>query len=465
MDEQFDNQLNNRIREVFENFEDTTADESWILLRKKFLKKEKDRGIIWLWLGAAAAILLLALGIGTWVNLKKDQPVKLSYKPGKPYHPQNKPANKNENNSAQKQEALTGVYPGKTGIAANTTPQNKLKSAVNNTIAIQAVNKNTAAQPASNNTDAEKNATTLEPGNKTAIVDNKSAPSPALVNDTSNNNTINNAVATTTVPDKPATSPGLPFLPDKPVAANGQKAFKPVNKDNSTPKIHFSLYEATYFNYAKGSDNRVNIGAGVTSDIKLTNNLMLSTGVAIAQNTLNYAYQVPAQTNQQGYAVANTTPFNSTSKSPANTASYAIPVLKSSDAQLVGLDIPVNLKYEFNPQKNNSFISVGLSSGTFINESYNYQYNYSNNAAFSSTTQQTQTQSTASSFSNFYFAKTLNVSFGLGYSLGKNHLIVEPFLKYPLQGLGSQQIRFGAAGLNLKFDFMAPPKMQLIRWY
>jgi hypothetical protein len=464
MDEQFDNQLNNRIREVFENFEDTTADESWVLLRKKFPQKEKDPGIIWLWLGAVAAMLLLALGIGTWVNLTKDQPVKLSYKPIKPYHHQNKPANKNEITPVQKQDALTGVYPGKTGIAGYTPAQNKVKSAINNTAAIQTANKNTAAQPASNNI-GPANTIAVEPGDKTTIVNNKPVPSPALVNDTSNTDAIhNNTIATVTAP-APSISPGLPFLADKPIAKNEQKAFKPVNKDNSSQKIHFSLYEATYFNYAKGSDNRVNIGAGVTSDIKLTNNLKLSTGVAIAQNTLNYAYQVPAQTNQQGYAIPNTTSFNSVSKSTSNAASYAIPVLKSSDAQLVGLDIPINLKYEFNPQKNNSFISVGLSSGTFINESYNYQYNYSNNAAFSSTTQQTQTQSTATSFSNFYFAKTLNVSFGLGYSLGKNHLIVEPFLKYPLQGLGSQQIRFGAAGLNLKFDFMAPPKMQLIRWY
>jgi hypothetical protein len=46
----------------------------------------------------------------------------------------------------------------------------------------------------------------------------------------------------------------------------------------------------------------------------------------------------------------------------------------------------------------------------------------------------------------------LNLSFGLTYPVGKNHLVVEPFLKYPLQGLGEQQIRFGAGGLNLKFN-------------
>jgi len=39
--------------------------------------------------------------------------------------------------------------------------------------------------------------------------------------------------------------------------------------------------------------------------------------------------------------------------------------------------------------------------------------------------------------------------------LGKNHLVIEPFLKYPLNGLGDQHILFGSGGINLKFNFDA----------
>jgi hypothetical protein len=47
----------------------------------------------------------------------------------------------------------------------------------------------------------------------------------------------------------------------------------------------------------------------------------------------------------------------------------------------------------------------------------------------------------------------------MGYPLGKsNRLIIEPFLKYPLAGLGAQQIHFGAGGLNLKINFKASKK-------
>ena len=41
MDDQLDNDLRDRIREVFDNYEDTTADEGWLLLRERFPVQEK----------------------------------------------------------------------------------------------------------------------------------------------------------------------------------------------------------------------------------------------------------------------------------------------------------------------------------------------------------------------------------------------------------------------------------------
>ena len=70
MDERWDNDLRKRIKEVFDNYEDTSADEGWQLLREKYPEKAKRRIAAWLWLGSAAALLLLFLGI-------------LWYRPGK----------------------------------------------------------------------------------------------------------------------------------------------------------------------------------------------------------------------------------------------------------------------------------------------------------------------------------------------------------------------------------------------
>ena len=116
------------------------------------------------------------------------------------------------------------------------------------------------------------------------------------------------------------------------------------------------------------------------------------------------------------------------------------------------MDVPLNLKYEFNPQKSDAYFSAGLSSGTFINETYKSQY--SSQTYFSSSVPQTQGETTSKSFNSFYFAKMVNVAVGIGYPVGRNRIILEPFLKYPLDGLGSQNIKFGAGGINLKFNFV-----------
>ena len=49
MDDQLDNDLKNRIRDVFDNYEDEHADEGWLLLREKYPEKAKRRAVAWLW--------------------------------------------------------------------------------------------------------------------------------------------------------------------------------------------------------------------------------------------------------------------------------------------------------------------------------------------------------------------------------------------------------------------------------
>ena len=106
------------------------------------------------------------------------------------------------------------------------------------------------------------------------------------------------------------------------------------------------------------------------------------------------------------------------------------------------------------PKKNDTYISAGLSSGTFIDESYTYHYSYPTRQSLAP-----PDATTHQSFNSFYFARTLNLAFGVGYPFGKsNRLIIEPFFKYPLDGLGSQQIRFGAGGVNLKLNFQPSKK-------
>jgi hypothetical protein len=409
---------------------------------------------VWLWRVAAAAIIILALGIGTWINYQNKDRETIANKPSKIER-----FEKNKDQVAKKivpdavidsAEYPNYISPGKKTIA---------KQPIIKPYILPKVNR---IYPADNAIPKSALDNTVKP-----ILDNyanTSLPANVTPDQTITNNTpilikdsVVNKPDQSIAKQQPVNPAVLPKTNSYTLQDN--QPIAPIT-DNEK-KVKFGVYAATYFNYAKGSENQINMGVGFTSDIKISKKVKLSTGVAIAQNSLNYFNQPSAVPQNLLNNVAMTSNTLGTASAYNFTTAANTPTIKNYNALLVGLDIPLNLKYEFNPQKSRSYIVVGLSSGTFINESYTYNFNtpsYGAGLVLTTKEQQPQSQTTKNSFNDFYFAKTLNISFGIGYPLGKNHLIIEPFLKYPLAGLGAQQIHFGAGGVNLKFDFQSSSK-------
>jgi len=481
MDDQLDEELKNRIREVFDNIEEPSADEGWLLLREKFPERQANRpAFAWLW-WAAAAVLFLFLTAGIWMYIKDEQPARFSTKTPKNMAGANLTVNKgvtgtdtgSKKITANTSTAAITAYQSKThkisgeNIAAEHT--NKVKEP----LSITAVHANTVKEAINikNNTPDSKTTDNNLPGHTVVIASAKDTGNKkGFLAETADsvkkgNNQVSSAtLAATGTKNSSTTSPVITKTsPAKSITEmfaenTGKKTEKPIEK---TKNVHFGVYAATYFNYAKGSSNNANLGAGLTADIKINKNLSLVTGVTVAQNSLNFASGIPSSSAGSNFAVLNSPAF----PAAAFTASYntgssvtnaSAPAFKNYDASLIGLDIPLNLKYELNPKKYQVYFLAGFSSGTFINETYTYQYNYP--ALASPSLQATQNETSRNSFSGFYFAKTLNFAFGVGYPLGKNRIILEPFLKYPLEGLGSENIRFGAGGINLKFNFQSANK-------
>jgi hypothetical protein len=447
MDDQLDNDLKKRIREVFDNFEDPSADEGWLQLREKFPEEQKNRRpLLWIWWGAAA-ILFLFLGIGVWMYNKTDIN-KYSVKTFKHTHSEKLTITKHQNspvakaalfNTGNRSETTTG------NVAATHSNFHKTSTGLKNNIPGKMpspfiLNDTTAKKTLiAQKTDSVKKVINPSPARQFAKTDqpNKSVDNPPV-----NSAAINPKPKTKSIADMFAQDHGV----------NDKKS------EDAAKMVHFGVYAATYFNYAKGSGNNANVGAGFTADVRITKNLKLVTGVTIAQNSLNFTNGVPTGTAQDNLAVFAAPGANFSAAASAYTLNSEVtvasePAFKNYDASLVGLDIPLNLKYDFNLRKNDIYVLAGFSSGTFINETYTYQYNYP--ALLSPSLQQIQNETTSRSFNGFYLAKTLNFAFGFGYPLGKNSVTLEPFLKYPLEGLGSQNIRFGAGGINLKFNFLS----------
>jgi cytoskeletal protein RodZ len=433
MANQPDDKLKKRVKEVFDNYDDASAHEGWLLLRKKF-PVQRRRPVLWLW--PAAAVLLLFLGLGIWMYGLNNKPAgntKVSYhikavKPEQPASLQHQIVVTHQNQAGAKQgNALSPAYKTiparvarlKPAVAKPSSPaivrvQNQaIAKHVNHPVinppqaAVASKTNKIAAVPA----DTAKN---LPGTNATGIVAN--ARQNATAPDTS-------AKQVAAVKPKPKTIEDL-------FAADAGKP--PLElKDNKDKKVRFGVYAATYFNYARGSNNQVNAGAGFTADIKLTGNLKLVTGLSVNQNSFAY--------NNSGlFGTSANLPYYNNLGGNGTADTY------TQSASLVGLDVPLDLKYEFNSRKSQVYVLAGVGSGTFINESYSYIAASGSYPAPAGTTK---------GFGDFYFARTLNMAFGLGYPLGKDQIVIEPFVKYPLQGLGAEDLHFGASGINLKFNF------------
>ncbi|MGN6641005.1 MAG: hypothetical protein ACTHJ8_18990 [Mucilaginibacter sp.] len=472
MDEHLDDELKKRIREVFDNFDDTSADEGWILLREKFPEKARRRPIAWIWWSSVAASLLLFLGILWFKNTQvKENKPRLTI--NKKLAPKvTEPMTKIPADSAAFKQAKQDLLTANNGHATQKTHNNGVYNKPSS-IALDknnsfGLNLNTVR---SGNTTAQQ-PTAAQPENAN---ENKAVAKPDLVianntnqqsknvpvtagnilqkTDTAGKET-NKAYAVTgsrpgiNMQQQTAKANRLPFTDDSTPAPKSSEKSAKTNR-----AVLFDIYAATYINYAKGSNNQFNVGAGFTSDIKLTENLKLSTGVSVGQNTLSYNTQPPSSAVMAAAAVPAVT--NTYALKAASYYLVTAPSFKNYDASLIGLDVPVNLKYVFNPKKGDTYILAGLSSGTFINETYTYSYN---SPSIYPSSSPTQDETTKSSFGSFYFAKTLNFAIGTGYPVGNNRLIIEPFLKYPLDGLGTQQLKFGAGGINLKFNFQVSKK-------
>jgi len=443
-DDQLDNDLRDRIKQVFDDYQDDTAAQGWLLLRKKYPEEKKDRAIFWYRVAGVAAFFLLFLNIFLWYKYDSGYKKKMAG-----FHKieriDSDAMATTGVKTIQRDSSIGGVNVSKPGISKAVAKVGAQQSPVAGKSVIVAHFDQSSV-------------------NKYGLpgfpVDSESKPIPVATLTAANKApAVIDSVKTTVQASSPSSIGKKSIMASQQQPVGVSKAMQQLfDKEDKTKKntdeqqttanrIALGIYAASYVNYAKGSQRQFNNGAGISSDIRITDNLSISTGVAIGQNTLAYNNTMPSVPIATAAMVAtNSHNFQASS----SMLPLIIPTSKNLNANLVNLDVPVNLKYNFNPQTGNTYVAAGLSSGTFINESYNTTYSY--NAPDNGSVLQSQ-EGSHKSFDNFYFAQMVNLAFGVGYPLGKNKIVIEPFFKYPLNGLGDQHILFGSGGINLKFNF------------
>lgn len=436
MQDSFDKKLAERIVQVFDEYEDDSADQGWEQLRLKYSAPKRRSSMVY-WLGSAAAILLLIAGV--WLFYPQSEKVQL----------------------ASQEKPKEVVLPQNKGLP-EATVENHAKA---DEAAAKSENREEATfyVAKSGTSDAESDLTSEE---QPVMV----SSAILVANDTAATSGIGQAPVIASIDPKeqtPEQAPAVSAGVKRPQATAVPESYdqlqqakrelladegsnrKEKGKDS---KISFSLYAGSHVSYAEGSKSRVNTGVGISSELGLTSKLKITTGVSIAQNSLRYDSRIPQQAAASFLNSALSTSENLMVAGPDAKTSAINYSITGYDASLMGLDVPVNLKYTFFEKKDELYVVAGLSSNFFFDETYTYDYGY--NSINSSSVESFPNEKTTTNTSSFDFARMLNLSVGYGYPVGKqSKLSLEPFLKYPLGGLGSQDIRFSSAGLNLKWNF------------
>jgi len=135
----------------------------------------------------------------------------------------------------------------------------------------------------------------------------------------------------------------------------------------------------------------------------------------------------------------------------------------ATELQLTAMDIPMNFQYQFlKRKKGNYFFELGFSSLLYLSQDYSYELSYIDNSGcppggICSNMVTVVEESSIPDYKTFDFAKFLNFSVGLDYHLSKRFdMVVNPYLKYPVNLLSEEELKFGSGGLKLKF--MIVPK-------
>ena len=430
-----DQELTDKIRQELDKFEDPSVEYGWKELRKKY--PADSRKPIFIWLGSAAAVFLAVCGLWFLTSDKNlgDQKIvnKKSIERVKD--------NKGEENPAKNQ-------PGNPEISfssRSTKPDSNISSSksLNYPIgdnSIRALSRYEKvplsfkfADPATSSTYVDlplhRSRTPLIP-----LFQLFESFTSGNIKQVTRDSLINDKTRTLALEQSYSKNQRLPAVEPLPYSSQ---------KSNARNEL-FSFFAGSYLNYASGSMTKLNFGAGFTSDIKLGKNLMLSTGLGIANNSLTYNNGVPSSGKDQ--LSYNPPPLSTIGNTNFTT-------ITQYDARLLSLDIPVNLKYFLIPAENKFYFSAGFSSGTYLNETYALNYrNYS--AVSGSYVTQTQGRKIKKQLEDFDLARIVNVSVGFSTKLSKTqNITIEPFLKYPIGGLGSENLRFGSSGINLKLNF------------
>ncbi len=428
MKEQFDRELRNHIKDTFDHYDDLMADDGWNQFKKH--RNRKRRGLV-LWyalpsgIAAALAVIWLFNAMQNDIVQPQNQPlaenkVKIESKISKTEQLEQKAVvSKNPVRTQDNENAIADKYQ----LPASETP-------VEYTVASKAIKeRELIIKPI-----AGESKMTVHTSRSPSVRSNTDKI--FLGDDDLNRNATPQSLASIDVPETMMAIASFDLPTANPIELDVKKV-----KEKA---FSIAVDANTYYSFTSaGVSDHVNIGIGLLSELRLAKNFSINSGIAFNQQDTRF--DGDKDLGSKRLAVN------------AQMSAASVPSSLETEARLTGFDIPINIKYSVLLGKAKTFFTTGVSSYSLINQRYTNQLsvvNYSLKGAPTTSTITDVEKDSDGIFSNFKFARTVNFSFGVLYPVSeRNSVSVEPFIKYPINGLGNEDLKIGSGGISFKYTF------------
>ena len=199
-----------------------------------------------------------------------------------------------------------------------------------------------------------------------------------------------------------------------------------------------------------GNTKKLNMGYGISMAYAVSDKVSLSSG--ISYNELAASKEVGASGNS----------FDSPVSSPSIAGESKS--LSSVETRVVGIDIPLELKYQLSKRV---YANFGVSAFAVISQQQNNNYiesklvqksglgyNDANSFANTLVSEKTTEKAPEEEVSQDKYLGFYNFSFGYKQKISKsNSVAIEPFMKVPMKEVSKDNLRLIGTGVRLKFDF------------
>ncbi|KHJ38855.1 hypothetical protein PBAC_09650 [Pedobacter glucosidilyticus] len=439
MNEQFDKELRDHIKDTFDIYNDQMADDGWKKYQQKVQRKKLRAFLLWsVPSGMAAALAILwLLNITVQTENQEDlKPLPISQsiiqKPSATINSEDEPKPKDIEITLGKQanESSENVIKQEEAFIKNQKAkrQNPTTLASNFVVDDYFFLNDTLASPLEI---SPKSIITQLTQHQIAPLDFAPSTSEIIAANKTNNKSLVNS------------SPVLALASTPQSAYSGDIKKSVVKPFKTLKKLKLGLDASTFMNFTReGVSEDINLAIGIISEYKLSNKFSLSSGFNINKQTAAFISNNPQQNNA------------ASEKAFAN-AMATVVTQNFSNVRLVGIDIPLQVKYTSSAKKINWFVTSGFSSYTLLNERYlnnisvvNYGF-----AGVETNNIVLKEENNNNLFSNLQLARTLNFSVGVNIPV-KNvtSLAIEPFIKYPIRTVGNERLEIGSGGVSFRLN-------------